>query len=491
MDATRPPQPRDGRGRTGLAVLLAFIAVVGSFYASNYVVQRSSAAIATMSESIVENAAPSIERMGRIRRAVLEVELALWEYIDEPSRRDEHAGALDGAVDEAKKSALDYFALPPYPGEQRPRMDLQESLLQFELAVADARALAESGKRDEALSSIDRKVDPARRRALDVAAMVIGANASRGRELAASIRETRERSVRLSTALNGVCGLFSAVVAWLLYRQSVARRALAEAHFAAIEQRAAELEQFAGRVAHDIRNPLAAARASAELASRRAPDNTSQELNRRIIRSLSRADAITTDLLAFARSGAKPDPGARTAPSAAIEEVVSDVRDDAERAGIEVRIEPTPPVAVACAPGVYLSLLGNLVRNSIKYMRDAPTRRITVRVLEEDDFVRTEVIDTGPGIAPSMVRSLFEPYFRAAPGSGAEGLGLGLATVKRLAEGHGGRVGVSSERGKGSTFWFTLPRAALDALVQRTGALEESSEPKNPNSVIDHAVSAT
>lgn len=53
---------------------------------------------------------------------------------------------------------------------------------------------------------------------------------------------------------------------------------------------------------------------------------------------------------------------------------------------------------------------------------------------------------------------VFEPYFRGQAG-GAEGLGLGLATVKKLAEGHGGRVGVTSERGKGSTFWFELPRA--------------------------------
>jgi signal transduction histidine kinase len=250
-------------------------------------------------------------------------------------------------------------------------------------------------------------------------------------------------------------------VAWMLHRQVAARRALADAHVATLETRAHELEHFAGRVAHDIRNPLSAARMAAELASRARNEDAARELNARVVRSLSRADAITTALLDFARSGARPDPGARTSPRAVIGEVVGEIGHDAERANIDLRAEPIPPVGVACSTGVYLSLLGNLVRNAIKYMKDAPQRQIRIRVVEEGELVRTEVIDTGPGIPADVLPSLFQPYFRGASG-GAEGLGLGLATVKRLAEGHGGRVGVKSERGRGSTFWFTLPHAAFD-----------------------------
>jgi signal transduction histidine kinase len=60
---------------------------------------------------------------------------------------------------------------------------------------------------------------------------------------------------------------------------------------------------------------------------------------------------------------------------------------------------------------------------------------------------------------------LFEPYFRVGHDRTKEGLGLGLATVKRLAEGHHGSAGVSSELGKGSTFWFELPRAGRATLM--------------------------
>jgi signal transduction histidine kinase len=104
-------------------------------------------------------------------------------------------------------------------------------------------------------------------------------------------------------------------------------------------------------------------------------------------------------------------------------------------------------------------LVGNLLRNAMKYMGDSSTRRIVLRVRDEGTCVRTEVTDTGPGISAESLPSLFDPYFRAVHDRGKEGLGVGLATVKKLAEGHHGSVGVASQPGTGSTFWFLLPRA--------------------------------
>jgi signal transduction histidine kinase len=70
-----------------------------------------------------------------------------------------------------------------------------------------------------------------------------------------------------------------------------------------------------------------------------------------------------------------------------------------------------------------------------------------------------EVQDTGPGIAAELSERIFQPYVRAGL-PGQPGIGLGLATVKRLVEAHGGRVGVRSVVAGGSLFWFELPRAA-------------------------------
>jgi signal transduction histidine kinase len=74
-------------------------------------------------------------------------------------------------------------------------------------------------------------------------------------------------------------------------------------------------------------------------------------------------------------------------------------------------------------------------------------------------MARLEVQDSGPGIPDEMRMKIFDPYVRAAQ-SGIPGLGLGLATVRRLAEAHGGAVGVDSRPGQGSLFWIELPLAA-------------------------------
>ena len=76
---------------------------------------------------------------------------------------------------------------------------------------------------------------------------------------------------------------------------------------------------------------------------------------------------------------------------------------------------------------------------------------------EEGPYVRFSVKDTGQGIAPQFIDKVFERYFRI-PGTKKEGTGLGLSISKELIEAQGGKIEVESEYGKGSTFFFTLPK---------------------------------
>jgi signal transduction histidine kinase len=223
------------------------------------------------------------------------------------------------------------------------------------------------------------------------------------------------------------------------------------------EERAAELDMFAARMAHDIRNPLSAVALQLELAARH-PERAASPLGRGRA-ALRHADAILDGLLAFARAGGTPAPGERARLSEVISATVTDLSGAAERDDVRLIVEPFADLAVACSFGPVLSILQNLVKNAIKYLGATVDRRVTVRVACRGATARVEVEDTGPGIAPELRSRVFEPYVRGAH-PGRDGIGLGLATVKRLVEAHGGAVGIDPGRaGTGSCFWFELPRA--------------------------------
>src|SRR5205823_12864180 len=123
-----------------------------------------------------------------------------------------------------------------------------------------------------------------------------------------------------------------------------------------------------------------------------------------------------------------------------------------------LRVGEVADCAVACSPGVLLSLLGNLLRNGLKYLGNAEFREVALHVRQRRGRVVFEVEDTGPGIPASLGMRIFEPYIRG-PHTGAPGIGLGLATVKRLVESHGGSLGVRTGARGGALFWFELDEA--------------------------------
>ena len=104
-----------------------------------------------------------------------------------------------------------------------------------------------------------------------------------------------------------------------------------------------------------------------------------------------------------------------------------------------------------------LRVFSNLVGNAVKFC--APGAKVTLSAWAEDDFVRFAIKDEGPGIAPENISRLFDRFWQS-DNADQRGLGLGLSIVKAIIEAHRGEVGVDSEFGKGSTFWFTLPREA-------------------------------
>jgi PAS domain S-box-containing protein len=102
-------------------------------------------------------------------------------------------------------------------------------------------------------------------------------------------------------------------------------------------------------------------------------------------------------------------------------------------------------------------IIYNLIDNASKY--SPPDSEITINAKFEDKMVDVSVIDHGIGIPPEGIPELFEPFKRLVdPSEYTKGLGLGLVVVKRLVEAHGGKINVQSNKGKGSTFTFTIPK---------------------------------
>lgn len=256
-------------------------------------------------------------------------------------------------------------------------------------------------------------------------------------------------------ALGAVLAVFAVLV---LRREASRRREVVDEHSRGQDSKIAEMEQFAGRVAHDIRSPLAAATLAADMLEEQLRAPELHGVVARLQRSLRRAATITDGLLEFARAGASREPGARANVSEVIEDIADGLKPELESSAVQLEVENIPSVYVSCSTGVLLSLVGNLLRNAIKYMGKREERHIAIRAVDRQGAIRVEVRDTGPGVAAEMVPRLFEPYFRVAKDRQV-GLGLGLPTVRKLAEGHGGRVGVESVFGHGSTFWFELPYA--------------------------------
>lgn len=103
-------------------------------------------------------------------------------------------------------------------------------------------------------------------------------------------------------------------------------------------------------------------------------------------------------------------------------------------------------------------VITNLVNNAVKYA--ARSKKIEVHLSKQGDMIKVSVTDKGPGIPHGKLAHLFDRYYRAdSNGNQLSGLGLGLYIAAEIIKKHGGQIGVNSELGKGSTFWFTLPIA--------------------------------
>lgn len=220
-----------------------------------------------------------------------------------------------------------------------------------------------------------------------------------------------------------------------------------------------ELEEVASLVAHDLRAPLVSLSGCATFLREEAGDTLSDECLEMlgyIEEGARQLGAMINSVLEYSRAGhARLE--ARACPmEELLRRTLRRLRADLDKSGARVTHDPLP--LVDGDEELLGQLLQNLLENALKY-RSSRTPEIHVGAREDDDCHVFWVRDNGIGIEAEYFERIFRVFERVRRGgSHPGGLGVGLATCKRVVEKHGGRIWVESAPGEGSTFYFALPR---------------------------------
>jgi two-component system sensor histidine kinase KdpD len=250
-----------------------------------------------------------------------------------------------------------------------------------------------------------------------------------------------------------------------------------EAAEAEILRRTDELKTaLLNTVSHDLRTPLSSIIASAGSLLQQDVQWTEEERRdfaRAIEEEGERLNRLVGNLLDLSRiqAGSLVPQRGWYDLSALVDDVLGRLRSVTSRHQVVVSIEEElPPVFLDYI--LIDEVLANLIENAVKYT--PPGSEVAIRATRDNDEVRMEVADTGPGIPPEALSRLFEPFYRIQKeGQTARGTGLGLAVAKGLVEAHGGHIRAENRDGGGASFVFALP---LGEPSQSTAEAAEAGE---------------
>ncbi|HEX3772132.1 MAG TPA: response regulator [Polyangiaceae bacterium] len=239
-----------------------------------------------------------------------------------------------------------------------------------------------------------------------------------------------------------------------------AARALAEeraAHVEELERKNRELEAFSYSVSHDLRAPLRSIDGFSKFLLEDNPDlaGSSRDHLNRIRASAQRMSELIDDLLELSRVSRIQIVRTAVDLSAIARLVVDDLQRREPERHVEVAIEAG---LEARGDGRLLrAVLENLVGNAWKFSSKQPAARIEIGGIRLPEGVVYLVRDNGAGFDAANAHRLFAPFQRLHSQAEFSGTGIGLATVYRIVDRHGGRVWAESTPGKGATFYFTVP----------------------------------
>lgn|GEM_PF-5495537 len=218
---------------------------------------------------------------------------------------------------------------------------------------------------------------------------------------------------------------------------------------------------FVANVSHELKTPLTSLIGMLDTLNSRQtlPPKKAEEFLHRCFTQAKRMEQLVLDLLKLSEL----DQGKALHRTAfRVKELFSEIlrffHPQAEKKGLQLQLDlPDPDLLLTADRQQIREVLENLVQNAIQYTNPGGTIRMSAQ--KHNGHVKFEVQDTGIGINRKFHQRIFQRFYRvdAARSMHPSGTGLGLAIARHIVELHGGEIGVESEPGKGSTFWFTVP----------------------------------
>ena len=225
-----------------------------------------------------------------------------------------------------------------------------------------------------------------------------------------------------------------------------------------LERSNKDLEQFAYVAAHDIREPLVAVAAYLkvhERLSKNDHDNIGRTCIAKAMNLVLKMDTMLQGLLAYSRFTLTPLSDEVWDCNTCLADALSNLELLIKNSGAVVTGDTLPTLNINESQLVLI--FQNLIGNAIKYRNSEPVR-VHVGYISNESQHQFSVCDNGIGIEPPYLDRIFNIFERVKDLSGPLGTGIGLSTCRKIVERHGGRIWVDSKVGKGSTFYFTLPK---------------------------------